>query len=139
MKNGYQATHPGRKPFALSPSTIRSKVANGSALLDGIDARSAPARRFKDLQQSMTSDLGGTSVMTEGQLQLIRTAAGLVCMREHLDAAMLRGESIDVSLYCTISNTLKRVLQALGLKRMAKPVMSPLEYSRHLEAERATP
>ena len=60
MKNGYQATHPGRKPFALSPSTIRSKVANGSALLDGIDARSAPARRFKDLQQSMTSDLGGT-------------------------------------------------------------------------------
>jgi hypothetical protein len=122
MENARPLSRVPRKPFALTPATIRSKVANGSALMQGIDARSAPARRFKDLQASMASDLGND--LTEAQLQLVRTACGLIVMRESLDTQVLNGMTINTGQYCTISNSLKRCLQALGLKRVARDVTS---------------
>src|SRR5262249_52845552 len=126
--NGAKQTRVARKPFAVTPSAIRSKIANGNRLLEHIDARSAAARRFKGIQDSISADLGHD--LTEAQLQLARTAAGLVVMREHLDAQVLNGETINTGQYTTIANSLKRVLVALGLKRIARPVPSPLEYAR---------
>jgi hypothetical protein len=139
MESPAKLTRVARKPFAVSPATIRSKVANGSRLLEGLDARSAPARRYKDLQASMASDLGND--LTEAQLQLVRTAAGLVVMREALDAQVLNGVAINTGQYTNIANSLKRVLLALGLKRVPKDVTSLGEVLRqgHQRDREASP
>ena len=122
----------------VRPSTVRSAIANGSRLLEAIDARSAPARRFRDLQASMASDLGND--LTEAQLQLVRTACGLIVMRESLDTQVLNGETINTTQYTNIANSLKRVLMALGLKRVPRDVTSLGEVLRNgHRSDEATP
>ena len=67
-----------RSPFdrtGQKPST-RSRLGNGK-ILPLNDGRSATARRFKDLVGDISADLGGASLLSEGQRQLIRRAAML--------------------------------------------------------------
>ncbi|MBK5199442.1 MAG: hypothetical protein JJE37_14370 [Methyloceanibacter sp.] len=80
------------------------------------------ARRYGELIAVIAADQGGADTISEAQLQLIRSAAGLIVLRENLDAKAVNGEPIDVSTYCKISNSLRRVLDAIGLKRKMKDV-----------------
>lgn len=48
-----------RSHLEKPPSKTRSRVTNGSALLAGLDARTAPVRRYKDLYQQFVGDIGG--------------------------------------------------------------------------------
>jgi len=43
-------------------------------------------RRFRDLVEGIQADLGGRDLLSEGQLQLIRRAAGLSVMSESIEA-----------------------------------------------------
>lgn len=113
---------PNRRRFEVGPAAVRSAVANGSRLLDGLDGRSAPARRYRDLTATLASDSGGRDNLTEAQFQLIRSAAGLVVLREALDAKALNGEEIDTGDYCRISNSLRRLLSTVGLDRVPRDV-----------------
>jgi hypothetical protein len=69
---------------------------------------------------------GGIDHLTEAQKQLVRSAAGLVVLRERLDVKAVKGESIDAGEYCAVSNTLRRVLTTIGLKREAREI-NPLD------------
>jgi hypothetical protein len=60
----------------MSPSA-RSRISNGSAIHDGIDGRSAAARRFRDVFGEIVSELGGADRLSEGQRQLARRCAML--------------------------------------------------------------
>jgi hypothetical protein len=60
-----------RKPIASISTFNRSRVSNGTLLLQGIDGRSAPARRFRDLIHSYLEDF---DVVSEADETLIRTA-----------------------------------------------------------------
>jgi hypothetical protein len=107
---------------ARSPS-VRSKLANGSKLLPLTDGRSATARRFRDLYEEMTADLGGLSFLSEGQRQLCRRAALLSAELERLEALWSRGEAeFDADKYGMMTDRLGRCLQRLGLERRARPV-----------------
>jgi hypothetical protein len=69
--------------------------------------------------------------LSEAQLQLVRSAAGLIILRERLDLRALNDERVDVAEYCRISNSLRRVLATIGLQRTAKDVTPTLsEYLR---------
>jgi hypothetical protein len=114
-----------RRRFDITRSAQRSAIANGSRLLDGLDARSAPARRYRDLANAIAQDIGGLDVLTQAQLQLARSASGLVVLREALDAKLLRGEPVDVAAYCRISNSLRRLLSTIGLKRVPTDITPP--------------
>lgn len=116
----------GRERFEVTQSKLRSAVANGSRVMNGIDARSASARRYRDISNAIASDLGGTDHLTEAQLQLIRSATGLVLLRERLDTRALNGQRIDAAEYCRIANSLRRVLATIGLRRVAKNVTPDL-------------
>jgi hypothetical protein len=87
----------------------------------------------------MPADLGDD--LTEAELQLVRTAAGLVVMREHLDFQVLNGVPINTTQYTNIANSLKRVLLALqpGLKRVPKDVTSLGEVLRQGNRSEASP
>jgi hypothetical protein len=111
---------------AARPSTIRSRITNGSKLSRGVDGRSADARRFRDLGMSFADDLGGAASLTEAQRALVAQAATLTVQAERLQGAMLRGETVDVEQQTRVANVLARTLSRLGIrKREAKPV-SPL-------------
>ena len=116
-----------RERFDISRSKLRSAISNGRSLLTGIDARSAPARRYRDVSDAIAQDLGGHNFLTQGQLHLIRSAAGLVVLREHLDAKVLSDERIDTTEYTRIVNSLRRVLTTLGLDRVPRDVTPDLK------------
>jgi len=102
-----------RRNATISASN-RSAVSNGSRILDGIDGRSASARRFRDICRSYEAEAGGT--ITEVERDLIRQAAGLTLRAEQLQAAIVRGEEVDSDQLIRLSSTAKRILGAISDK-----------------------
>jgi hypothetical protein len=99
----------------------RSGVSNGNKLLPLVDSRSVTYRRFKDLYQDIASDLGGLDHLSEGQKQLIRRASMLSA--ERMEAMSARGErELDLAEYGAAADRIGRILQRLGLSRLATDV-----------------
>lgn len=110
------------------PSQQRSRVANGSKLLPLTDGRSASARRFKDLIDDISADLGGRDMLSEGQRQLVRRVAMLSAESERQEAQWARGETeFDIGSYATLVNALRRTLESIGLERRARDVGPTIE------------
>src|SRR5918912_1550717 len=98
---------------------FRTGVGNASRVLDGVDGRSHYVRRFREIAAALSSDLSGRDNLCEAELQLVRSAAGLAVLRESLDVRPAKDgpESVKVPTYALITNTLRRVLVTIGLKR----------------------
>jgi hypothetical protein len=118
MKQRYKA----RKPIRVTKAVARSAITNGSRLLDGLDERSRPARRYRDVQFDIANDLGGMDALTETQRHVVRSIAGLVVLREALDVKLLNGEDVHTATYCTIANTLNRLVTTIGLRRVPRDI-----------------
>ena len=113
--------------FAERPSTVRSRITNGSKQLANVDGRTAAARRYRDLAQSLADDLGGAASLTEAQRALVRQAAGMIVRSEQLQAAILRGEIVDNEQLTRLANAATRILTRLGLKKRAVQPPSRLD------------
>jgi hypothetical protein len=100
----------------------RSRITNHKDLLPGLDGRSASARRFRDLMHSYLSDMGGLEHCSEIKLGLLRRLAAATVQAELLEAAMVRGEKVDVGTLCTLASTAVRIASRVGLERVARPV-----------------
>jgi hypothetical protein len=107
------------------PPTARSRISNGSAILDGIDGRSREARRFRDVLGEIVSDLGGHDMLSEGQRQLARRCAMLAVECEKIEALGVAGQTIDLEQYGQLTDRIGRCFQRLGLERRAKDVGTP--------------
>lgn len=119
-----------RKPIAELPPKLRSRVGNGRDLLPNIDGRSAPARRAKEIQWSIFSDLGGAERLSETRVQLIRRFAITVVAAEAIEAQLLEGGSIDIEQHAKLASTLVKLSQRIGLGRHAKTVPDLQDYLR---------
>jgi hypothetical protein len=108
------------------PLTSRSRISNGSAILEGIDGRSREARRFRDVLGEIISDLGGHDGLSEGQRQLARRCAMLAVECEKIEALGVAGEAIDLEAYGQLTDRIGRAFQRLGLKRTARDVSPTL-------------
>lgn len=133
-------TPDGRKRFALNSSYNRSRVTNGKEFLPGLDGRSSVwVRRAKDLIALHVADLGGESNMSEAEMALVRRVATLTVELEMMELKLATiGESDPKSLevYGRTVNTLRRTLEAIGLKRVPRDVTpNPLAYARQEAAE----
>ena len=98
----------------------KSRVANGSALLPGIDGRSSWVRRAKEIIADHISDLGGVDNCSAAERSLVRRAAALSVELERLEVKFATaGEAsiADLEAYGRASNTLRRLLEAVGLQR----------------------
>jgi len=110
---------PDSSAAATPNPTHRSRVANGSKLLSGIDGRSALARRYRDLIQDLRTHLGGSP--SAAQEVIIRRAATLAAWAEAREAAALAGtEELDIGPFTTACNLLRRLIQDLGLEAVAR-------------------
>jgi hypothetical protein len=108
----------------------RSSVSNGSRLfaVAGLDGRTQSARRFRDIIDAVTSDLGGADLLSEGQRQLIRRAAALSIMCESVEADLVRDLPFDIANYLAGTNTFRRVIETLGLRRVPKDATTLRDY-----------
>jgi hypothetical protein len=119
----------------------RSRVTNGSKLLPLSDGRSATARRFRDLYEDISADLGGVAMLSEGQKQLIRRAAMLSAECERMEAMAARNDRrpdgaiawksevpfvFDLEIYGALCDRLGRLFGRLGLERKSKDVTPDL-------------
>jgi hypothetical protein len=106
----------------------RSPAANGSKLLPLTDGRSSTARRFRDLIEDISADLGGAAHLSEGQRQLVRRAAMLSAESERMEALAARGEAeFDIDLYGMLCDRLGRLFGRLGLERKSRDVTPDLQ------------
>jgi hypothetical protein len=118
----------GRRKASPAPSRDRSAITNGSKLLGAeVDHRSAWMRRYRDLIQAHLSDLGGEAEVSEAEKVLVRRAAMLTLQLELLERRFAGNESGEASpaqieTYQRCTNTLRRMLEALGLKRRAREI-----------------
>jgi hypothetical protein len=129
---------PRRKRPQLSLLKVRSALTNGRAISRDVDGRSLWMRRLRDLIELHTSDLGGD--ISEAEQRLVRKAAMLELQTEIMErnwALRSEGEAGSKSLddYIRATNTMRRVLEALGLQRRQKDVTPSLsEYLEQREA-----
>ena len=89
--------------------------------MQGVDGRSASARRFRDLYQGFCRDLGDDP--SEADKALARTAAALATNGELLQARLAAGEAVDPDALVRNANGLARVMAALKTK--TKPASAP--------------
>jgi len=103
----------------------RSRIANGSALLPGVDGRSAWVRRAKEVIASHLSDMGGVDNTSAAERSIIRRASTLTVELEALEAKFAAAGSAkpdDLDLYVRASGNLRRLLESVGLQRRAREV-----------------
>jgi hypothetical protein len=107
----------------------RSRVSNRSHILPGVDGRSTWVRRLRDLVNLHTADLGGEAVTSEAERSIIRRAATLTVELERLElkfATAGEADSIDLELYQRTANSLRRMLETIGIKRVPRDITPPL-------------
>ena len=141
-QNGHRKHKQVRRQKHLTLNKARSCVTNGRHHVLGreVDGRSATMRRFRDLIQLHVSDLGGEDLISESERRLIRRAAMLTLQCELLDQkfALSEGEAsvIDLDRYQRASNSLRRLLETLGLQRRQRDVTPSVEdYVAHINAK----
>jgi hypothetical protein len=110
-----------RDEITLRSVMNRSAVTNGRRLFVDGDARSPWSRRYYDLVSLHVSDMGGRSNLCEGQLALIKRVSALQVELEQMYGRLSLGQDVDLDVYQRVTNTLRRVLESLGLNTGRKP------------------
>lgn len=97
-----QTSPPDRPEVGRRKDAQRSRITNGSALLPGVDGRSAWIRRCKDLIAIHLADLGGANNASAAERSLVRRACVLTVELERLEAKFARAgqaNNDDLDLY----------------------------------------
>jgi hypothetical protein len=87
---------------------------------DHLDGRTIAAKRAKSLAADLASDLGND--LSAAQTVLVRRAAAVAALVEHMEATWLGGGQIDPAQFTTLVNTLTRTLTTLGIHRVPRDV-----------------
>jgi hypothetical protein len=99
---------------------------------DEMDGRTAAARRARSIVVAIQNDVGVD--LSEAERQLAQRAGILGAWLSDAEVRWLDGQPFDASLYCTVVNCQRRVLETLGIRRQPRNVSPSLEaYSRQLE------
>jgi hypothetical protein len=122
----------GSVPAKTMPAPQRSRVSNGTKLFTAAvaDGRSAWARRYRDLLSIHISDAGGEAVVSGAELAIIKRATRIELEMEMADAAAATkgtaASAEDLNLYFTGSNSMRRLFESVGLKRVARDITPTL-------------
>jgi hypothetical protein len=135
------ATIPGtRRRPAGGKSPGRSRITNGALLPDIVDGRSSWARRCRDLIALHLSDLGGVDNVSEAERSIVRRCAVLTTQLERLELKFAQADgdasAKDLDLYQRTAGNLRRLLEAIGLRRRTKDVTpDPLAFARSFDGD----
>jgi hypothetical protein len=120
---------------------VRPKISGDKTRLlslEDLDRRTAGYRKTAELIDRIEADLGGADRLSTAEQQIIRHAALTGAMLEDLGTRWLNGEPIDPALFATLSNSERRLYEAVGFRRRERDVTpDPLEYARDYTREDA--
>src|ERR1700730_12070525 len=105
-----------RGPSDTRPSRCRSAVTNGKRLHVVSPGDGKWSRRFADVLGEIISDIGGASLLSEGQRQLARRCATIAIACERMEGEAAAGNPIDLDTYGTLTDRLGRAFQRLCLQ-----------------------
>jgi hypothetical protein len=74
------------------------------------------------LIERVAADLGGTDRLSTAEQQLVRHAAITGAMIEDMATRWLSGQPVDPAMFCTLSNSERRLYETVGLKRQPRDV-----------------
>jgi hypothetical protein len=100
----------------------RSSITNGDNLLRDVDGRSPLYRRYRDIANAILADQAGVDQCSEARKQLIRRFAAAAVLAEQLESRLANGEQINISEHATLSSTLVRLAQRIGIDRVPKEI-----------------
>jgi hypothetical protein len=98
-----------------------------------VDAKQTASRlrRFKTVKSQLLRDRGNDP--TQAQITLADNAAGLAVWLEEQIADMTGGKDLDIGSVTTAVNSLRRVLETLGIERKPKDVTTIEQYLAKFE------
>jgi len=119
-----------RSRVAIPKPHASSSITNGTKLLPNADGRSTWIRRAKDLIARHLMDLtaGDADAVSEAQRSIIRRAATLTIELERLEEAFALAGDVQSQMldtYQRCANSLRRLLESVGLERRARDVSPP--------------
>jgi hypothetical protein len=81
---------------------------------------SAPTR----FDRTASSDIGGAETASEAQISLCRRAATIEVQLEAMEGQLSLGNdaAVDLDLYNRLAGNLRRILESLGLRRVARTI-----------------
>jgi hypothetical protein len=123
-----------RTAISARPPSARSAISSASALLPGVDQRSALARRYREICEALTADIGGD--LTEAERLTVRSAAALAIRAEVLQAAIVRGEDVSPDDAVRLANASARLLAVLKRGRQHRPAPAPPTLAEYVAAKR---
>ena len=91
-----------------------------------LDARTVPLRKLQTIARQLSRDLGDD--LSTAQRALVLRSAMLMAICEHSEVLLLTGGSVPLNDYLGAANTLKRLLQVLGIKRVPREVETLSSY-----------
>jgi hypothetical protein len=104
----------------------RSRLSNGYLLPRGVVSTGTWVRRWSDVIDLLQSDAGGSDTLPEAMKSLIRRAATIQVICERFEAEFAESETGGTSAqwgeYQRLSDTLRRLLETVGLERKSKDV-----------------
>ena len=139
--NGAQNGAKSRASVITRSKSNRSKVTNGKSLFAaGGDNRSPWARRLRDVLEVHISDLGGELAISEAEYSILRRAATITVELERLEAQFATDTAADGALdrYQRGANSLRRLLESVGLERRARDVTVDLQTYLAAKADAGT-
>lgn len=135
---------PARKKTRDDKTCGRSRVTNGTSHLPKeVDGRSFYSRRLRDLIALHTADLGGAENLSAAEQALVRRAAVIMISLEKMEFkfALTDAEGVtapELDLYQRLSNSLRRLLREVGIKRRTRDVTPDLSTYLARKAIRVT-
>lgn len=100
--------------IANRSDAFRSRITTGAAMLQGVDGRSASARRYRDIVLALESEQA--KPLTEGIRCRIRAAASLQLHAEEMTARMVNGEDVSAEDLTRAASGAARVIASLKPK-----------------------
>ncbi len=102
-------------------------------------------RHLSGVRAGLIEDLGGEQALSTGELVLIDRCISLLgvlrCIEEFVrEQGVFKGDELQPSLgkhYISFTNSLKQILALLGLRKHDIDELTPLEYIKQYDAEKA--
>jgi hypothetical protein len=102
-----------------------------------LDGRTNSAKEARAVISAIEADLGGPESISTARRALIENAAVLGAVVQDMGAKWLSGETVDLNLYSTLSNTRRRLLESIGLDFRARDITPTVdEIAAEIEASK---
>jgi hypothetical protein len=119
---GPRALANGAAKPAGSKIRTRSQATSGRRVFVEGDGNSRWARRYRDLIAAHCQDMGGTDLLSEAQLSLIRRASAIELELEQMEGKLSMGEQVDLDVFTRSASHLRRLFEVLGVERKCRDV-----------------